>query len=131
VTVREVTKDQSTLVQEILLEYKKTVCSGSTHLVSPEIVTGISHEVLERVTEHLPYITSCLYVKEKMNILNKQTIQELLLIVNDIFGDLAIENDEIMTEVRPDDKNENYVFSDDSFPDFNENELETDSDEID
>jgi superfamily II DNA helicase RecQ len=117
--VQHVTDEQYVEVQELLLEYKNCFSSGTCLLASPEIVTGISPETLERVKIHLPYIDSLEYVLLEMHILNKDTAREILLIIKDVFDDIECYTDNLnMDTSEVDDK---FIFSDqfsDEFHDF-------------
>jgi hypothetical protein len=92
--VRHVTDDQYVNVQDMLLEYKSSFSSGNCLLASPEIVTEISPETLERVKTHLPFINSLEYILLEMHILNKDTASEIvLIIITKLFDDIECNTD--------------------------------------
>ena len=91
---RSVSGDSLALVQELFIEYKESLYN-STMLTFPDLVSGITSDLLMSLEDHLPYIDSEEYIRCNMNLTNDEIVRELFLIVSDVFRDITpdIQND--------------------------------------
>ena len=85
--VRNVSRDDETLVKDLLLEYHEEQSCNIPLLAPAEIVTGVTDELVSKVIEHLPYIDSVAYVRNVLNVSSIKLAREISVIVKEVFID--------------------------------------------
>eukprot|EP00794_Sanderia_malayensis_P017866 gene17866-19647_t len=90
--VRHVTPEDKELFQEVLVEYRSKLTQehmNCTTFTSREMLIRLSMDVIKDVAEHVSHINNMLYIMENTNVCKRKHAAEIIMILQDIFGDVA------------------------------------------
>jgi len=97
---RQVTPESIKTVKECLYEYHNAMCEEvGTLLSGPEFISCVTPKLIEDVIVHLPYIDSVLYILKHIDIVERKLASEIIIIINEVFGEEIAVVGDIDTEV--------------------------------
>lgn len=92
VVVRKVLDHHRSAVKQCLIEYhdnSRPQCS----IIPVKVVSGISHEIIEKNLENLPFISSVNFITSNLSIANEQLAHEIIVIINEVFDENIVIED--------------------------------------
>ncbi|XP_066924270.1 bifunctional 3'-5' exonuclease/ATP-dependent helicase WRN-like [Clytia hemisphaerica] len=94
--IRNVSEEERDLVKDLLNGYVESMATGLC--IPPEIATGLNNEKILKIVASLEIIASKQILKQSLEIIGDQTINKILEIVNMVFNDLELEEENTPVE---------------------------------
>ena len=87
---RDVTKEQRTLLTDLLIDYKEKLSAGLISYLSPECTTVFTNSLIKMVLKHSSRIFTKNYILDNLPVFKTSHAVDILCMFHDVFEDIDL-----------------------------------------